>query len=48
MIKFNIVLNDLILMVLQKKFLLFAIIAGIAGVVVGGIIFATSVMNLLH
>jgi hypothetical protein len=32
----------------QKKFLLFAIIVGIVGVIVGGIIFATTIMNLLH
>ena len=32
----------------QKKFLLVAIITGIVGVVVGGIIFAITVMDLLH
>jgi len=32
----------------QKKFLLVAIMTGIAGVVVGGIIFAITVMDLLH
>ena len=32
----------------QKKFLFFAIVAGIAGVVVGGIIFAITLMDLLH
>ena len=32
----------------QKKFLLFAIIVGIAGVSIGVIIFATTVMDLLH
>lgn len=32
----------------QKKFLLFVIVAGIGGVVVGGIIFAITLMDLLH
>jgi len=30
----------------QKKFLFFAIIAGIAGVIIGGMIFAITVMDL--
>ncbi len=35
-------------MVEQKKFLLYAIMAGIAGVVIGGIIFVITIMDLLH
>jgi hypothetical protein len=35
-------------MIQQKKFLFFAIVAGLAGVVVGGIIFVITVMDLLH
>lgn len=35
-------------MIQQKKFLLYAIIAGIAGVVIGGIIFVITIMDLLH
>ena len=32
----------------QKKFLLFAIMIGLGGVIVGGIIFVNTIMNLLH
>jgi hypothetical protein len=35
-------------MIQQKKFLFFAIIAGIAGVIIGGMIFAITVMDLLQ
>jgi hypothetical protein len=32
----------------QKRFLLFAIIAGVAGIIIGGIIFAITIINFLH
>ncbi|SMH70888.1 exported protein of unknown function [Candidatus Nitrosotalea okcheonensis] len=32
----------------KKKFLLFGIIAGIAGVIIGGILMVNSVMHFLH
>lgn len=35
-------------MIKQKQFLLFAIIAGIAGIIIGGIIFTSAIMNFLY
>jgi hypothetical protein len=35
-------------MIQQKKLLIFAIIVGIVGIVVGGIIFANTIMDLLY